>query len=228
MWNELQALILNDCPYAYYIHYFAHRLQLTLVKASKQVVPISHFFLTLPFLIKIVNASYKRNKQLKVANTNEITRLIDLEELETGSGLNQIGTLQRSVETRWSSHFRSVSSLLRMFTSTVEILQNIIDNAIDGEHRAEAESTYEGLTSFEFVFILHLKKETMEITDKVCQVLQSQSQDILNIMHLVSSTKALIKKFRDDGLDGLLTTVISFCEKHCIDVLDMNARYVTR
>ena len=43
-------------------------------------------------------------------------------------------------------------------------------------------------------------------------------------MHLVSSTKSLIQKFRDDGWDGLLTTVISFCEKRCIDVLDMNAR----
>ena len=26
MWNGLQALILNDCPYAYYIHCFAYRL----------------------------------------------------------------------------------------------------------------------------------------------------------------------------------------------------------
>ncbi|XP_030923461.1 zinc finger MYM-type protein 1-like [Quercus lobata] len=143
MWNGLQALILNDCPYAYYIHCFAHRLQLALVKASKQVVPISHFFLTLLFLIKIVSASCKRNEQLKVANANEIARLIDLEELEAGSGLNQIGTLQRPGETRWSSHFRSVSSLLRMFSSTVEVLQNIIDGAIDGENRAEGESAYE-------------------------------------------------------------------------------------
>ena len=111
-----------------------------------------------------------------------------------------------------------------MFTSTVEVLQNIID----GEHQAEAESAYEGLTSFEFVFILHLEKETMEITDKLCQALQSQSQHILNVMHLISSTKALIQKFRDDGWDGLLTTMISFCEKHYIDVLDMNARYVAR
>ena len=47
-------------------------------------------------------------------------------------------------------------------------------------------------------------------------------------MHLVSSTKALIQKFRDNGWDGLLTTVISFCEKRCIDVLDMNACYVVR
>uniref|UniRef100_A0A7N2QWZ6 TTF-type domain-containing protein n=1 Tax=Quercus lobata TaxID=97700 RepID=A0A7N2QWZ6_QUELO len=173
-------------------------------------------------------ATCERNEQLKVADANEIARLIDLEELETGSGLNQIGTLQRPGETRWSSHFRSVSNLLRMFGLTVEVLQNIIDGAIDGENRAEEESTYEGLTSFEFVFILHLEKETMEITDKLCQALQSQSQDILNAMHLVSSTKTLIQKCRDDGWDNLLTTVISFCEKHCIDVLDMNAHYVAR
>ncbi|KAL4652820.1 hypothetical protein ACB092_01G259300 [Castanea dentata] len=200
MWNGLQALILNDCPYAYYIHCFAHRLQSALVKVSKQVFPISGFFLKLLFLIKIVNASCKRNEQLKVVNANEIA------------------------QTRWSSHFKSVSSLLRMFTSTVEVLLNIIGV----EHRAEAESAYDGLTSFEFVFILHLEKETMEITNKLCQALQSKSQDILNSMHLVSSTKALIQKFRDDGWDGLLTTVISFCEKHCIDVLDMNASYDVR
>ena len=115
-----------------------------------------------------------------------------------------------------------------MFSSTFEVLQNIIYGAIDGENRAEGESTYEGLTSFEFVFILHLEKETIEITDKLCQALQSQSQDILNAMHLVSSTKALIQKCRDDGWDSLLTTVISFYEKHRIDVLDMNARYVAR
>ena len=115
-----------------------------------------------------------------------------------------------------------------MFTSIVEVLQNIIDDAIDGEHRAEGESAYDRLTSFEFVFILHLEKETMEITDKFCQALHSQSQGILNVMHLVLSTKALIQKFRDDGWDDLLTTMISFCEKHYIDVLDMNARYVAR
>ena len=81
---------------------------------------------------------------MKVANANEIAHLIDFEKLEIGSELNQIGTLQQPVETRWSSHFRSVCCLLRMFTSTVEVLQNIIDDAIDGEHRAEAESAYEG------------------------------------------------------------------------------------
>ena len=58
-----------------------------------------------------------------------------------------------------------------MFTSTVEVLLNIIDDTSDGEHREEAESAYYGLTSFEFVFILHLEKETMEIIDKLFQAL---------------------------------------------------------
>ena len=39
-WNGLQALFLNDCPYAYYVHCLAHRLQLTLVAAFSRVILI--------------------------------------------------------------------------------------------------------------------------------------------------------------------------------------------
>jgi hypothetical protein len=42
--NGLQALFLKDCPYAYYVHFYAHCLQLALVAASKDVVPVSQFF----------------------------------------------------------------------------------------------------------------------------------------------------------------------------------------
>jgi len=84
------------------------------------------------------------------------------------------------------------------------------------------------MTSLEFVFILHLMKETMQITDHLCQELQSKSQDILSVMHLVSSTKTCIQQYKDDKLDDLLTIVKSFCEKRNIDVPNMNARYVER
>ena len=36
-WNGLQALFLKDCLYAYYVHCFAHQLQLALVVATKDV-----------------------------------------------------------------------------------------------------------------------------------------------------------------------------------------------
>jgi len=37
-WKGLQALFLNDCPCAYYVHCFAHRLQLALVSLSMLLV----------------------------------------------------------------------------------------------------------------------------------------------------------------------------------------------
>ena len=115
-----------------------------------------------------------------------------------------------------------------MFSPTCAVLINIIEDRTTLSQRGDADSAYEAMTSFEFVFILHLMKEIMEITELLCQALQCQSQDILNAMHLVSSTKALIQKLRDVGWDALLTKVKSFCEARNIDVPDLNARYVAR
>jgi len=51
----------------------------------------------------------------------------------------------------------------------------------------------------------------MGITDALCQALQQKSQDILNAMHLVTTTKILIQKLRDDGWETLLEEVTLFC-----------------
>jgi hypothetical protein len=50
------------------------------------------------------------------------------------------------------------------------------------------------VTSFEFIFILHLMKEIMGITDVLCQALQQKSQDILNVINSVSAAKKKKKK----------------------------------
>lgn len=123
---------------------------------------------------------------------------------------------------------RSISSLVNIFSPTCEILLKIIKEGKTTSQREAAYSCYHAMISFEFVFILHLKKEIMKITDALCQALQCQSQDILNAMNFVSSTKALIQKFRDEEWDNLLTTVKSFCEARDIDVPNMNAHYVER
>ena len=65
--------------------------------------------------------------------------------------------------------------------------------------RGDAAVAYKKMTSFDFVFLLHLMKKIMGITDVLCQYLQQKSQDIVNAMHLVLSSKSLIQKLRDDG-----------------------------
>jgi hypothetical protein len=57
----------------------------------------------------------------------------------------------------------------------------------------------------------------------LCQALQQKSQDILNAMHLVTTTKTLIQKLRDDGWETLLEEVTSFCKHQNIEVPDMDA-----
>ncbi|XP_041011253.1 zinc finger MYM-type protein 1-like [Juglans microcarpa x Juglans regia] len=63
-WKELQALFFKDCPYAYYVHCFAHRLQIALVVTSREAIQIAH--------------------------------MIAIDELESGKGINQIGTVKRA------------------------------------------------------------------------------------------------------------------------------------
>ena len=62
--NGLQALFIKDCPYAYYVHCYAHHLKLALVGAAKDVVPVTKFFQKLLFIINTVDSSSKRHDQL--------------------------------------------------------------------------------------------------------------------------------------------------------------------
>ncbi|KDO42404.1 hypothetical protein CISIN_1g045230mg, partial [Citrus sinensis] len=163
-WNGLQSLFLNDCPYVYYLHCFAHRLQLVLVAISKKLSSIINF----------ASASFNRYSELKSAREKEIIDLIALEELETGTGANQVRTLQRAGNTRWSSHFTSISMFIEMFGATLE----------------------------------------------------TKSLDILNALNYVSSTKILLQEFRDSGWDDFIISVVSFCEKYDIIMLDMSDCYM--
>ncbi|XP_074292999.1 uncharacterized protein LOC141619878 [Silene latifolia] len=58
-WKGLQALVIEQCPYAYFVHCFAHHLQLALVAATKDVVPIFQFFSKLSFVVNHILSSYK-------------------------------------------------------------------------------------------------------------------------------------------------------------------------
>ena len=83
-----------------------------------------------------------------------------------------------------------------MFDTTCKVINTISEEGANYKQRGEG--TYQVLTSFEFILILHLMKEIMGITNFLCQVLQQHSQDLLNAIHLVSTTKSLIQELRDD------------------------------
>ncbi|KAK1367163.1 hypothetical protein POM88_042724 [Heracleum sosnowskyi] len=69
----------------------------------------------------------------------EIEHLKEIEEIQTGKGLNQIGTLQRPGDTRWSSHFTAICSLIRMYGATRSVL---IDIAAQGTTFSQRDSWF--------------------------------------------------------------------------------------
>ncbi|XP_042432463.1 zinc finger MYM-type protein 1-like [Zingiber officinale] len=137
--NGLQALFLKDCPYAYYVHCFVHRLQLALVAAAENEISIWLFFSNLTTIVKLVTSSSKRNAELQSVQVNEIARSVVAGERETRRGANQIGTLHRLGTTRWSSHFDSICDLIDKYNATINVLENIITNGSTTSMRGEAE-----------------------------------------------------------------------------------------
>jgi len=127
-WNGLKALILSECPYAYYIHCMAHQLQLALVAASREAHEVHNFFQHAISIINVVSASSKRNDELLAKQAEQIAHEIELGEFDTGRGANQMGSLQRPGDTRWSSHYKSIQSLKKMFGATISVLPSIAND----------------------------------------------------------------------------------------------------
>ncbi|CAN1158049.1 Zinc finger MYM-type protein 1 [Linum perenne] len=113
--NGLKTLILEESPSAYYIHCFAHRLQLTLV-----VVAQNHGTVT-----NLVGASCKRPDIIRETQANKIAEAIALGGLKTGCGLNQEIGMKRPSDTRWGSHFGTLVNLENLFSTLVNTLQNL-------------------------------------------------------------------------------------------------------
>jgi hypothetical protein len=59
--HGLKTLVLADKPYAFYVHCFAHQLQLVVVAVVKGVLPVGQFFGYLNKIVSMVSASCRKS-----------------------------------------------------------------------------------------------------------------------------------------------------------------------
>ncbi|XP_042415024.1 zinc finger MYM-type protein 1-like [Zingiber officinale] len=224
-WNGLQALFLKDCSCAYYVHCFAHRLQLALTVAAEKEVSIWLFFSKLNSICNLFNASPKRHAELLSAQKAEVAHMVAIGERDTGRGCNQIGNLLRPGKTGWSSNFDSICNMIDMYSSVITVLENMVYDGSSNSIRGEVSGLLIAMKSFDFIFILHLMQKIMGLTNLLCRALQEKSLDILNAMDYVSTTKTLLQILREEGFAILLTYVKEICAKYDIEIPQMEARY---
>ena len=122
-------------------------------------------------------------RMLRIAQAEELIDALELEEVETGSGLNQEMGLGRPCDTRWSSHFKTVNHVISLYGTLRRVLRKIGDEY----HGAEAQASLsieKIFRSFEFVFMAHLMQEIFGYTHELCRALQKQGEDIVMLLSL--------------------------------------------
>ncbi|CAN1159966.1 Zinc finger MYM-type protein 1 [Linum perenne] len=223
--NGLKTLILSKTSSPYYIHWFAHQLQLTLVVVARNHGEISLFFNVVSVLTNLVGASCKRRDIVRETQAEKVADAISCGEIEIGRGLNREISLKRPSYTRWGSHFATLVNLELMFSFLIEVL-DVIQYDGDSITKGEAIDMLQKLETFNFVLILKLMIGILSITNDLYIALQKKDQDIVNAMHLVSVAKQRLQHLRDCGWESLLDDVVAFCVKQDIRVVEMNDAYV--
>ncbi|XP_057791603.1 uncharacterized protein LOC131008657 [Salvia miltiorrhiza] len=224
--NGLKTLIRGDTPSAYYVHCFAHQLQLTLVAIAKKNNECVWLFDTFAILLNVIGVSCKRREMIREFQAQKVAQALEIGELETGSGLNQELGLKRPGETRWSSHYKSLLNVMNLFSTIVKVLVMIGKNGSNSDDKVKAQGILYSLESFNFVFLAHLMTTIFGYTNDLCLALQRRDQDIISAMRLVTLTKVTLQKMRDNGWETHLNKVISFCNNNEIVVPDMEACYI--
>ncbi|CAN6692895.1 unnamed protein product [Malus baccata var. baccata] len=218
--NGLKAKILNKYPQAFYVHCFAHQLQLALVAVAKGIEGVTIFFNNASILVNTIGSSCKRRDAFREKQLEQIKKALDIGDLETGRGLNQEISLMRPCDTRWNSHYGTIVSIIVMFEAVVEVLEWIKDDTKQ-DNFGEVSKLFHDIQTFDFVFHLFFMRLILGITNELSQVLQKKDQDIVNAMTLVEVCKQRLQSLRDDDFGDLFDDVQKFCQEHDIVVPNM-------
>ncbi|XP_060216803.1 uncharacterized protein LOC132644240 [Lycium barbarum] len=215
---------MKDSPSAYCTHCFAHQLQLTIVAVTKKHHEVDQFFDILANVLNVAGGSFKRREMLRDDQAEKLKELLVLGEVHTGSRLNQELGLQRAVDTRWNSHFKTVRNFISLFSSIIHVLGVLAKEGSNYQERPLAKSLVDDIRSYEFVYTLHLMLKVLATHD-LNMALQRKDQAIVSAMNLVGFTKRQLQSVRESKWDSLVKDVSSFCVKHDIVIPEIDKNY---
>ena len=170
--NGLKTIIMMENECAFFVHCFAHQLQLALMGVAKKHGLIGTFFTVVSNVVNIVGASSKRRDILREKHALQVIEALKSGELSSGKGLNQEIGIKRPCDTRWGTHFGTLVSFITMFSSIVDVLEEIANDRLNGEQKSEASIMLQLVQTYDFLFSLHLMKCILGITNELSQVLQ--------------------------------------------------------
>ncbi|XP_062085563.1 uncharacterized protein LOC133791659 [Humulus lupulus] len=179
--NGFKNIIMKENECAFFVHFFAQQLQLALLGEAKKHDLIGTFLTVVSNVVNVVGASSKRRDILREKQSLKVIKVLKGGELLSGRGQNQESGIKRSCDTRWGSHFGTLVSFIIMFSSIIDVLEEITNDRLNSEQKYEASIMLQIVQTYDFVFSLHWVKNILGITNELSQVLQKGDQDIFNI-----------------------------------------------
>lgn len=88
-------------------------------------------------VVNVVGASCKRRDALFKRHVVHIAQALKVGELTNENRFNRETTLTRLGDTHWSSHCGTLISLITMFESFVDVLDNIVYDDLNSKQRVE-------------------------------------------------------------------------------------------
>ncbi|XP_060202974.1 uncharacterized protein LOC132631416 [Lycium barbarum] len=223
--NGLKTLIMKDSPSAYYIHCFAHQLQLTLVAIAKKHGDVEDFFDHVTNVLNVVGGSFKRRDLIHHHQAEKLEQLLESGEVHTGRGLNQMRGLQRPGDTRWGSHFKTLDNFIIIFSTIAHVLEVIKHEGSTSSDRNQAKYLLTEIKTFKFVFMLHLMLKVLAMSNELSKILQKKDQDIINAVEFLNIAKERLQHMRETGWRPLLDDVSSFCDAQDILIPKLDESY---
>ena len=216
--NGVQKLIRDENPYAFYIHCFAHQLQLVVVSVSRCCSSMEDFFDYVNMIVNSTSASCKRKDLLLDNHRTQLLGRLESGEISSGRGQHQETSLARPGDTRWGSHYKTLLRIETMWDSIIEVLSVIHD---DQRNPSRAGGLVHTMESFSFVFIMKMMLQILRITSDLSSLLQKKDQNIVEAMSLVIDVKARLVNLRSEGYEPLLDEAKEFCCENDIPIPNM-------
>jgi hypothetical protein len=217
--NGLQKLFRDENPSAYYIHCFAHQLQLVVVSVVRCCGSLEDFFDYVALIVNNTTTSCKRKDLLLDKQRKILLDKLNSGQISSGRGKHQETSLARPGDTRWGSHYKTLLRIESMWDPIIEVLEIVHE---EGRNPSRARGLVEIMESFSFVFTMKMMLKILRITNDLSIILQRKDQNIVQAMSLLIDVKTRLINLRNNGWEPLFEEVTKFCNENDIPVPNMN------
>ena len=177
----VQKLIKDKAPMAYYVHCYAHRLNLILIDTVKVVPHADNVFSLLEKLYIFVSNSIVHECFISLQK-----------EMHPGEKIQE---LQNLSETRWWARATSCNNALLRFECIMRLLHQV-SNKDKGARATDARGLLAQM-NYKFLQLLHFFKEILSMVNKISEQLQDPNLDLAKAWQLISMLKKELECIRN-------------------------------